>query len=70
MMRSEQEVRRAIKHLEEASRSGIAKADPAVAMLLAVRDALRWVLGKESRFEREVMRPCDALDSEQPGTPS
>ncbi len=59
-MKTEQEVRRAISHVQEAV---IAAPNPeAVAMCLRMVDLLNWVLGNPSQFEFMVMQPCDDID--------
>jgi len=63
-MRSEQEIRRAIRHLTMAAEEplGLLHFIPAAAAMSSQADLLKWVLGEPSDFEKGVMEPCDAID--------
>jgi hypothetical protein len=62
-MRTEAEVEEAIRHMAEAVLSPIAATDPIkTALMYAVQDAFRWVLGQPSQFESAVIEPCRRID--------
>jgi hypothetical protein len=61
-MRSEQEIKRAIRHLEEGYIGAILENElPAAAGIKAMSLALRWAIGEDNSFAAPLAA-CDKLD--------
>lgn len=63
-MRTEAELKEAIRHLEQARNSPEARMSPMQSgMFSMLIDALQWVSGKTgTRFEAMVIEPCRRVD--------
>lgn len=62
-MRTEAEVKEAIGHIAEAVRAPIAATDPfKTALMYAVMDCFKWVLGEPSQFQKAVLDNCRIVD--------
>ena len=72
LMRSKEEVERAVRYLQEAMGAGRKLGAPLerIAQVASIVDVLRWVLGQDNAFGGMMMEPCEALEAELCRKPS